>query len=494
MRIPFPSRLAKLRVRLSRQVIRTALLFLPVTLLFVISLRCAGGMSAVLWAGAAVQGAGCLLVLGTGRFRHSSTMPVIILYVIALAWLVIGVGNVADWFLNLAQAALLVVPLVYFARQCLRDSGAAEMRRARQLAARIGARKDWPADLLACRLLPEVKALRQAIHFDASPALDLLANPRPAVRVAALAALEFRTSWRPGQPQMVLQLAQRAAEPEIRAVAVNALANIDDRLVLESLSALMRDSSSLVRLTTAEALLWNTEQRWNWIRDSLHNALADAVGQEDGPLRITGSQMTPEALADLHSWTAEKGSTGVRATLTLGSYYGRVLAAGTSPELAEQLRKRLIDLRTPPLLRLELARLLHQYHELDGSGMLELLSPSMPAPVRLIAAEALLSRGGQCPEAIASLHDLARLPNREIALSTAEVVQRRLGIDMGLPRNQGLPPLHSRAAAEIARRVLAWASQHEVGDSLSVGGARDASGGVRDAPGGVRSTSRVELG
>jgi hypothetical protein len=462
-------------------------MFLPVTLLFIISTRLAGGTSWLLWLGTAVQGAGCLLILGSGTFSRQSPLPVIILYVIALAWLLLGVGNMVDWFLNLAQAALLVVPLVYFARQCLRDSGAAEMRRARQLAAQLGARKDWPSDLLACRLLPEVKALRQSLHFDASPALDLLANPNPALRVAALAALEFRTSWRSGQPQIVLQLAQRAPEPEVRAVAVNALANIDDRLVVEALAALMRDSSALVRLTTAEALLWNTEQRWNWIRDPLHNALADQVGQNDGPLRISGSQMTAQAMEDLHNWAAEKGTTAVRATLTLGSYYGRVLAAGNSPELAEQLRQRLIDSRTPPLLRVELARLLQQYRELDGPNLLELLDPSMPAPVRLIASEALLARNNRCPEAVAALYDLARLPNREIALSTAEVVQRKLNIDMGLPRNQGLPALHSRAAADVARRLLSWASQQDVGDSLS-------SPAPRDDSGAVHSTSRVELG
>jgi hypothetical protein len=463
------------------------MLFVPVTLQFVISLRMQEGRSWVLWLGTAVQGIGCLLVLGTGKFSRQSPMPVISLYVLALAWLVIGAENGLDWFLNLAQAALLVVPLVYFARQCLRESGAAAMRRARQLATQLGARKDWPGDLLACRLLPEVKALRESLHFDASPALELLANPHPSVRVAALAALEFRTSWRAGQPQIVLQLAQRAPEPEVRAVAANALANIDDRMVLESLAALMRDSSALVRQTTAEALLWNTEQRWNWIRDSLHNALADTIGRDDGPLRITGSQMTPEALADLHAWAAEKGITALRATLTLASHYGRILAAGASPEMTEQLRKRLVDPRTPPLLRLELARLLQQYHELDGQNLLELLSPSMPAPVRLIAADTLLARGGACPEAVAALHDLARLPNREMALTTAEVVQRRLGIDLGLPRSQAPPPIHSRAAADVARRVLAWASQHEVADSLHAPG-------PREAPTGLAESSRVELG
>jgi hypothetical protein len=486
MRIPFAFGSGKPRVGLSRRVIRTALHFLPVTLMFIISLRLEEGKSQVLWLGTIVQAVGCLFVVGTRKISRQSPMPVIILYVIALAWLVLGAGHIVDWFLNLAQAALLVVPLLYFARQCLRDSGAAAMRRARQLAAQLGARKDWPADLLACRLLPQVKALRESLHFDASPALDLLSNLRPAVRVAALAALEFRTSWRPGQPQIVLQLAQRAPEPEVRAVAVNALANIDDRVILESLAALMRDPSSLVRQTTAEALLWNTEQRWNWIRDSVHNALADTIGQDDGPLRLTGSQMTPQALEDLHSWAAEKGVTALRATLTLAAYYGQILAAGTTPALVEELRKRLADPHTPPLLRLELARLLQQYRELDGQNLLELVGPSMPAPVRLIAVEALLARGGQCPEAISALHDLARLPNREIALSTADVVQRRLGIDLGLPRNQPLPAVHTRTAAEVARRVQQWASQHEVADSLL--------NHPREGQNGARSTSRVHLG
>jgi hypothetical protein len=39
------------------------------------------------------------------------------------------------------------------------------------------------------------------------------------------------------------------------------------------------------------------------------------------------------------------------------------------------------------------------------------------------------------------------------------VVQRRLGIDMGLPRGQDAPPVSSRLAAEVARRVLIWATQ-----------------------------------
>ena len=63
--------------------------------------------------------------------------------------------------------------------------------------------------------------------------------------------------------------------------------------------------------------------------------------------------------------------------------------------------------------------------------------------------------------AVASLRDLARLPNREIALHTADVVQRRLGVDLGIGLGQPLPPVHSRQAADITRRVMHWANQPE---------------------------------
>ena len=39
--------------------------------------------------------------------------------------------------------------------------------------------------------------MRAALGFDAAPALSLLDHPRLEVRVAALAALEFRKEWRP---------------------------------------------------------------------------------------------------------------------------------------------------------------------------------------------------------------------------------------------------------------------------------------------------------
>ena len=63
-----------------------------------------------------------------------------------------------------------------------------------------------------------LSALREAL-VDASPARALLNNRRPEVRVAALAALEFRSHWRYGQAEVVLQLARNSPEPEVRAAA-----------------------------------------------------------------------------------------------------------------------------------------------------------------------------------------------------------------------------------------------------------------------------------
>jgi hypothetical protein len=443
---------------------RLGLLSLPALLLLIASLRSPDQHATLLWLGAMFQALACLLALATRQgWREPAGPALIMLYVIALAWLLVGTRGGSDWFLHLAQAVLLVVPLAAFANQCLRDSGAPALRRARLLAKRLADRKDWPAELQAVRSLPEVKALREALHIDAEPALALLSNPKPAVRVAALTALEFRQNWRPGQPEVVLSLAQRAGEPEVRAAAVNALANLDERLLVESIAEFLSDPSQLVRNAAAEALLWNTEQHWAWVRHAVRTALANPAYQDDGALNLGGNRLCDEAIADLTAWAAEKGVLAMRAALTLGAHYTLALSAGAgaSVELLSSLRKQLSDARTPPMLRLELARLLHQYRELDTDLLRKLLAASMPAPVRLIAVEALLAQG-QSPEAVATLHDLARLPNREMALATADVIQRRFGVDLGLPRGQAMPPLHSRLAAEVARHVLLWATQQDM--------------------------------
>lgn len=447
---------------------RIFLLLLPLTLLLISSIRGTSTSPRLLWLGTLFQLLACGMSLFARPGRREPTgAAIIMLYVIALSWMVLGTLGSQDWFCHLAQSILLVVPLIYFGVQCLMESGAPAIRRARHLAYRLAHRRDWPEQLHDCRRLPEVKALREAVHLDASPALALLSNPRPEVRVAALAALEFRQNWQPGQPLIVLQLAQHAVEPEVRAAAINALANVNERMLIEALAEFLHDSSRLVRQTAAEALLWNTEQNWPCIRLAVRRALADPVCEDDGPIRHEGELLTPEAVADLTAWCAEKGFQSLRAALTLGCHYHRVLSLAPDAALVEQLRGQLRDGHTPPLLRLELVRVLYAFRELDSELLRQLIDSANPAPLRLIAVEALLQEGNSA-EAVAALHELARMPNREIALGIAQVVQRRLGVDLGLPRDCPLPPLQSREAAEIARRVLIWAAHQDAGSEVAV--------------------------
>jgi hypothetical protein len=438
---------------------RLCALLLPATLLFVSALRAPEGASLMLWLGTGFQVLVCLLNFSSTQGWRSPLGPsVITLYVIALGWLWLGSLNHHDWFPHLAQAVLLVVPLLVFAQQMLTESGASAMRRARLLCDRLASRQDWPNELAACRSLPEVKALREALHVDATPALNLMTQPRAQVRIAALASLEFRQNWQRGQAEVVLQVAQRAPEPEVRAAAITALANLEDRMLIEVLSEFLRDPSWEVRKAATEALLWDSGRRWPWIRHAVRRCLGDPALQADGPLRYDGQPLTPEAVADLTAWAAEKGILGTRAALTLGLHYNRALAERLDPELIAELRRQLANPRAPAMLRMELANLLQTNQELDRGVMVQLLDPANPAPLRLLAAESLLS-SEENPEAVAALHDLARLPNREIALATADVVQRRLNVDLGLAPRQPLPPIHSRQAAEVTRRVMLWASQ-----------------------------------
>jgi hypothetical protein len=360
------------------------------------------------------------------------------------------------------MGTLLAVPLASFAAKFLRDSGAIPLRRARKLATRLARRSNWPAELAACASVPDVAALREAIYIDASPALGLLANPRPQVRIAALGALEARSQWRPQQPDAILKLASEAGEPEIRIAAVRALINVTERELVEALAEFLHDPSHRVRTSTAALLLSEWDSHWNWIRGAVRKTLAEPRCQDDGPMRPGTRGPGKEALADLTAWASEKGLLGLRAALTLGDYYARQLATEVDTDILSSLRARVQDPHAPPMLRLEFARLLQKHQALDVQILRDLVSPSTPAPLRLLAVEGLLANG-ESDQAVAALHDLARLPNREIALAVAEVAQRNLNVDFGLTLDQPRPSVQSRVAAEVARRVLAWATQQEVG-------------------------------
>lgn len=441
---------------------RFTILLLPSAILLVAVLRDPGANKLVLWLGAAFQVAVCFLsFVSGGGWRQPLGPSVITLYLIALAWLWFGEPR-EDWYTSLAKSVLLVVPLVVFGFQTLHESGAPALRRANWLAHRLAERKDWPSDFAGCRALPEVKALRAALGYDAAPALALLNDTRPELRVAALAALEFRKDWRPGQAELVMQVAQRAEQPLVRAAAVTALGNLDDRELVEMLAQFLHDTSREVRHAAAEALLWDTEKRWSWIRFSVRRILADPLFFNDGPLIAEGQLLTEEAVGDLTAWCAEKGTLSARAAQTLAAHYHRTLNERLDPDRLRILREQLADARTPAVLRLELGKLLQFFQELDQPLLEQLIEPSNPGSLRLIGCETLLAdhvEGMPRDQAISTLRDLARLPNREIALATADVVQRRLGVDLGLGLGQPLPAVQSRQAAEITRRVMHWATQ-----------------------------------
>jgi HEAT repeat protein len=450
--------------------VRIIVFLLPATLLLLGVLRTDGQAQTMLALGSIFEALICWLSFGRQRAWREPVGPfVITLYLLALGWLwILPPLSVEDWYPHFAQSVLLIVPLSVFAVQILTNSGAASLRAARVLAARLAARKDWPADLSACRDLPEVKAFREALHLDATPALNLLHHRRVPVRVAALAALEFRTHWRSGQAEVVLQMAQSSEEPAVRAAAINALANIDNRLLVEDLANFLRDPSWEVRRAAIEALLWNSERRWSWVRSAVRQSLANPAYLDDGPLRPAGQLLTREAVADLNAWASEKGVLAIRAAQSLGVHYLTALGEQTDGSLLQELQQKLANPHTPPVLRMELAGILKSVGTWDRALLEKLLDPSNPAPLRLLAAETLLNEG-TTEQALATLHDIARLPNREIALATAEVVQRQLGVDLGLPLGQPLPPVHSRQAAEVTRRVMVWAAQQDSSAVLAAG-------------------------
>jgi hypothetical protein len=73
------------------------------------------------------------------------------------------------------------------------------------------------------------------------------------------------------------------------------------------------DPSRRVRRAAVEALMWDADARWPWIRLAVHHALGDAAAAGDGPLRHEGSLYTPVAVSDLTAWASEKGVLGLRA-------------------------------------------------------------------------------------------------------------------------------------------------------------------------------------
>jgi HEAT repeats len=444
-------------------ILRLGVVLTPSVLLFVAGLRTEGAASEWFLVGAGLLAAITGMLMAFQRtLAPAPGVGVLVSYIVGAGWLWAGLSrvDVQDWYLHAVYAVLLVGPVGLVASYTVMQSGALLFRRSRMLAHRIQERGGWPTELTAVKDLPVVKAFREALAYDAGPAIQLLSDPRPAVRMAALSALEFRKFWRSGQAELVMGLLHKEPVPEVRAAAVTALANTHEREIVETLAETLRDHDPRVRKAAAEAIFWDVENRWSWIRYGVRRSLADAALREDGPLLEDGQRLPQPAVDDLLAWAAEKGLLSLRSSQTLALMYARMLQ-----DKPEQAMPKIVDLvqnpHTPPLLRIEMARLLQSQHTLEPKLSEELLDQGNPAPLRLVAAESLLESGPQHVRAVITLRELAKLPNRELSLATASVVQRCLGVDLGLALGQPMPSLNSGRAIEVTRRLMTWAANPE---------------------------------
>jgi hypothetical protein len=382
----------------------------------------------------------------------------------ALIW---AAGAVAFWLgsprLNdmasqTVLGGMVLIAVSLHSGTILRATGALQLRRARYLVRQFMRRRDWPEDLDACRQIPEVRALREATRDEAGPVMPLLRHHLPSVRIAGLAALEFRRSWRTGQPEVVLELAKNDPVPEVRAAALLALGGIQQRLIIEEMATCLDDRSPIVRQAAIDALLWDCDNRWIWVRHAVHAALGNPATSRDGPLQLTFGRFSEAATSDLIAWSTEAGTLGLRATQTLARHYSQQLSERDDPQLFAHVIDLVLSPRTAAILRIELAEILRQHGRLTNDALELLLDPANPSSLRLLAVESLLQHGPHS-QAIDSLRDIARHPNRELALQAALIVQRYLHVDMGLAIDQPLPQLHTRQAADVTRRVIQWAEQ-----------------------------------
>ncbi|HEY1186727.1 MAG TPA: HEAT repeat domain-containing protein [Gemmata sp.] len=434
--------------------VSVALLLLPTALLAALGFRT---HLLALYVGAGVQG---LFVLTLFRshpvWRPPVSASLIILYLIALAWLWVPTRGSHDWTVHIGQSVLLLTAVGLAAVHDLIRTGAEPLRRANKWCAKLVRRTDWPMQLTDCRGLPEVAGLRGAVLDEVRPVLALLSDPRPEVQCAALGVLEYRPQWQPGEAELVMKTARESNEPAVRSAAAYALAAVESGELIGGLARLLRDPAAEVRAAAAEALLWNADARWQYAREGVRECLADARLAADGPLFASG-RLPAAAIADLITWAEEHAPLAQRAIQTLLEQYHRDLTDGDRPELYSQLAAMMLDAGAPPALRVELAALLRDHNLLSADLLDKLTNMDQPGPIRLFAAEQMLRINPHDSDGVDVLRGLARQPNREMALSVAAVLQNVLGLELGLPPGE-LPPANSKLAADVTRRVLLWAN------------------------------------
>ncbi|HEY2784787.1 MAG TPA: hypothetical protein VGJ05_07400, partial [Fimbriiglobus sp.] len=389
-------------------------------------------------------------------WRPPAAGQVVLHYLMALGWVWFGTRYAPDVLSHAAKGLFLLGAVALTAINDLFRTGSEPRRRAAAIARRITARTEWPNPLTGCAELPEVIALKDAVRDDLGPVAALVQDPRPEVRAAAFCALAGRPQWRPNEAYLVLGAAHGTVEPAVRAVAAAAVATVDDPDLLGEVAGFLRDPAVEVRATVLAALLAEDGLRWPVVRDGVKAALSDPRLTGDGPLPGATGILPLVALIDLTAWSNEGEPLAGRSVLTLISHYTHVLKTDARFELGIDLAQQVLDPDLPAWLRVDLAALLRS-HGLLGPEMLDRLTNSnQPAPLRLLAVEALLSANPRDADGVDVLRGLGRQPNREMAITIARILQTYLRLDFGLPAGPIAP--NSKLATDTARRVLAWAS------------------------------------
>lgn len=457
--------------------VHVAFLFAPAGLLACLAVRSEG---MPLWAGSGTLLLfAVLLVKQMPAWRPPAAGQVVLMYLMALGWAWFGTRAAPDAFAHAARGFFLIGAVALTAINDLFRTGSEPRRRAAVLARRITSRTTWPSPLTECAALPEVIALRDAVRDDLGPVAGLVQDPRPEVRAAAFCALAGRPQWRPNEAQLVLGAAHGTVEPAVRAVAAAAVATVDDPELLGDVAGFLRDPSVEVRSTVFAALLADDGLRWPTVRDGVKAALSDPRFTGDGPLPGSTGILPLVALIDLTAWANEGEPLAGRSVQTLIAHYSHVLKTEARFELGIDLAQQVLDPDQPAWLRVDLASLLRR-HGLLGPDMLDrLTNANQPAPLRLLAVEALLSANPRDADGVDVLRGLGRQPNREMAITIARILQTYLRLDFGLPDGPVAP--NSKLATETARRVLAWASGKPFGGASAPAG--QVAGLATDLPG-----------
>lgn len=454
----WPSHLsATVRRSLPRKAGAVGLLFVPALLLAAAAWGTSGTPRAI-GVGVAVFLAleALFLVNRFGAGRAAGSWFLFAFYAVAFAVLRFNSPDLASPLTHAGLAFTLLVPVGVVGWRELGAALAGNVRRAKFLIRQLLALREWPALYSEYRTVPLVRDLRQAVRDNPAPLLPLLAHPDVRIQIAALVALECQPVWRKGQAEAVIQRANLTEEPAVRAAAAVALANVRKPRHLVCLLPFLRDRVADVRRASALAILWDARNRWPEVRGAVRLALADAHAAKDGPLPCSG-QLPPAALDDLVAWSGETGPIGKRSTQTLLRHCQKAIHEDGSAEAIGRVVGLMANPKGPPGLRVELAHKLQAADEFPVELAARFLAPNQPTMLRLMAAAALLAQRDD-PRTVEVLREAAQQPNRQIALTAAGMIQKFLGVDMGLPVGGELPAANSRQAAEVARRVLQWAA------------------------------------